>query len=200
MAIKVECGDCGKTYNVKDEMDGKKIRCKECSAVIPVRAESEDEWDDTYEDELPPPVRKSPKQKAKRRSSSDGMPSTVRISLICVGGIVAITLLTLVGYVSLLVRHPAHPPILLVVCFGVMLRLLTQVTVFVGIVNGSSSTRIPSIILAGLGVLLLGAEYMRGPQQAGQEWVVPLVVFSIFLRVGFIGCMLTPSAGDHMRQ
>ena len=34
MATNIECDECGKTYRVRDEMGEKRIRCKECSAVI----------------------------------------------------------------------------------------------------------------------------------------------------------------------
>ena len=44
MPITVSC-DCGKKYTVKDELVGKKIRCKECDAVIVVQKASVDDDD-----------------------------------------------------------------------------------------------------------------------------------------------------------
>ncbi|MBN2714193.1 MAG: hypothetical protein JXR97_17380 [Planctomycetes bacterium] len=38
MAIQTNCPGCGKQYNLKDEMAGKKIRCPECKGVIVVPA------------------------------------------------------------------------------------------------------------------------------------------------------------------
>ncbi len=34
--IEVQCPECGKTYKVKEEKAGKKVRCKQCSAVFTV--------------------------------------------------------------------------------------------------------------------------------------------------------------------
>lgn len=198
MAIKIECGDCGKTYTLKDEMEGKKIRCKECSALIVVQ--SEDDWNDEVEEEYLPPVRKSSKKKTRRRSSSDGIPVPVIVGLVCIGLMVAVSLLDLVGGVVLLVRHPAHPPQLIGMCLGILIRIAIQVTAFAGVMNGTASTRIVAIVLAVLATLMLGVQMTRVPQQVGQEFVIPLLAFSIFIRVVFIGCMLTPSAGDHMQE
>ena len=36
MAIDVNCPKCGKPYKLKDEMGGKKARCKDCGAIIEV--------------------------------------------------------------------------------------------------------------------------------------------------------------------
>ncbi len=36
MAILISCGKCGKRYSVKDELAGKKIRCKECETLVAV--------------------------------------------------------------------------------------------------------------------------------------------------------------------
>jgi hypothetical protein len=55
MAIKVKCSGCGKTYQVKDEAAGKKIRCKDCEKLIPVPkpASSDDDWMSLDEPEDP---------------------------------------------------------------------------------------------------------------------------------------------------
>lgn len=48
MAISVECAACGQTYRLKDEMAGRKIRCKACQTPIEVPlAETEEEWGET---------------------------------------------------------------------------------------------------------------------------------------------------------
>lgn len=39
MPIRVRC-TCGKEYSVKDELAGKKLRCKTCGTVVPVRSPS----------------------------------------------------------------------------------------------------------------------------------------------------------------
>lgn len=54
MAIETECPSCGKGYRVKDELDGRKIRCKQCDTPFKVKdltALEEDAWDDEYGDD-----------------------------------------------------------------------------------------------------------------------------------------------------
>jgi predicted Zn finger-like uncharacterized protein len=36
MAVEVSCPDCGRAYRLADDKAGKKVRCKNCSAVFPV--------------------------------------------------------------------------------------------------------------------------------------------------------------------
>ena len=36
MPIATSCADCGRSYTIKDELAGKKIKCKDCGAVIAV--------------------------------------------------------------------------------------------------------------------------------------------------------------------
>ena len=36
--IKVNCPECNKAYSLKDNMAGKKVRCKECNTKITVPA------------------------------------------------------------------------------------------------------------------------------------------------------------------
>ena len=200
MAIKVECGDCGKNYSVKDELVGKKIRCKECSAVIPVRAQVDDDWDEEEEEDFLPPVRKSTKKKARRRSSSDGMPPTVIIALICVGLMIALSLLSIVGLVVLFTKLISVPPQFVGMVLVGLLQVGIQLAVLMGIIHGTASTRMISIVLAVLASLVIGALLTRAPQQMNNELVVPLLLFGLFLRAVFIGCMFTPSANDHMRR
>lgn len=90
MAIDTECKKCGETYRVKDELAGKKIRCKACSTVMLVPQLDEDEWDEEVPEEELPPVRKSSK-KAKRKPSSDGMPISIMLAAICVVAMLATT-------------------------------------------------------------------------------------------------------------
>lgn len=43
MAISISCGKCGKRYSVKDELAGKKIRCKECETLVAVPTPDDDD-------------------------------------------------------------------------------------------------------------------------------------------------------------
>lgn len=82
MAIEVQCGACFRTYRVKDERAGSKIRCKECQEVIEVPYEDDigDFDEDDYVEE-PAPVRRPkkkkrssdrPKKRKPKRSQSSG--------------------------------------------------------------------------------------------------------------------------------
>lgn len=43
MAISISCGKCGKRYSVKDELAGKKFRCKACESLIAVPSRDDDD-------------------------------------------------------------------------------------------------------------------------------------------------------------
>lgn len=104
MPIKAKCRKCSKVYNVKDDLAGKKFRCKECSSPVTVPtpkvevpAEPEEDlfasddfgsFDDDYDDEFDdfvPTKRASPKKKPvvkkkkkkKRSSSGPGIGSRI---------------------------------------------------------------------------------------------------------------------------
>lgn len=86
MAIETQCPKCRKRYRVKDELAGRKIKCKQCGGPIKVevpQAVPDDEWgDEGYDEEIPaaappPPRRKkgtgkkpAKKSAGKARSSS----------------------------------------------------------------------------------------------------------------------------------
>ena len=203
MTIKVECGDCGQTYNMKDEMEGKKIRCKECSVVICVSAEDED-WDEEIEKNLQPPVRKSStnKKKAKGRSSSNGMPLFVRLGLICVGLMVVVSMIDLVGIITLFAKFPAGNSVLVGLAVWILLRIGIQLRVFFGVLDGTASTRFTSIVLAVMAALAIGAQLAAGGEllKDSPEYSKQLLFQSILLCVVLIGCMLVPSTGNHMRH
>ncbi len=73
MTIQAVCTKCGKEYRVKDDMHGKKIRCKLCQAVVLVEASSDDDFGDLP---LQPVTKKKGK---KRKMPSFQMPSGLMI-------------------------------------------------------------------------------------------------------------------------
>jgi len=89
MPIPVKCRKCGKGYQVKDAMAGKKFRCKKCEAVVAVPTpkaakeddwleDDQDDWDLDDADDLPPrPAKKKRSQKKskqkRRKSGGSGM-------------------------------------------------------------------------------------------------------------------------------
>lgn len=84
MTITVECGECGKGYKVRDEVAGKRFKCKKCAQPIRVPKEQVDSddsfldgiveaeaeapaYDDVDGEALPPAVRRKTKPKSKPR-------------------------------------------------------------------------------------------------------------------------------------
>lgn len=93
MPIQAVCSGCQKQYRVKDDMDGKKFRCKVCQTVVLVEAFPEDEFED-----LPlEPV--APKKNKKRKSTSFQLPSGLTLL-----GVLA--LLISLGFVVALITAP----------------------------------------------------------------------------------------------
>lgn len=106
MSISVKCRQCGQKYALKEELAGKRFRCKKCEAPVrvpvPREAVEEDPWEtddfadyDDYEDDFRKPaptprVKKRPKaaptkkKRSKRRSSSSS--STIGPLLAKIGG------------------------------------------------------------------------------------------------------------------
>lgn len=63
MPISVTCEECNKTYRVKDELAGKRIKCKECGAPISIPDPEAEEFVNDSDDEL---------MEAPRRQKSKG--------------------------------------------------------------------------------------------------------------------------------
>jgi hypothetical protein len=66
MPISVSCPDCDKSLKVKDELAGKKIRCPDCSGVVPIPAKKSKSDDDDFLDDMEPST-----SKRKRRPVDD---------------------------------------------------------------------------------------------------------------------------------
>lgn len=72
MAISLGCEECGKEYRVKDELAGKRIKCKECEAVITIPLSEVEEIEDD-EEPLEAPMRRPAKSsKGSKRGSRGG--------------------------------------------------------------------------------------------------------------------------------
>jgi dienelactone hydrolase len=103
MSLTVSCPGCGREYRVKDELAGKKIRCKDCDTVVVIpQADADDlgfDDDDLADAEsapaLSPPSRKksAAKKPAKKRKSSGGMSPAMKWTLgLLGGGLLVVTL------------------------------------------------------------------------------------------------------------
>lgn len=86
MPIKVSCVDCGEVFQVKDEMAGKRVKCRLCG--IPVRVPNEVS-EDPDEDELPMSRKqaksKSAAGKKKGKKSSQGDATTTLMIRVGIG-------------------------------------------------------------------------------------------------------------------
>lgn len=104
MSISVRCKKCSAKYKLKEELAGKKIRCRECQSPIRVPApvvEDEDDflnalsgaeegssaWDDMDEDPLPKPRKKKPKPKPKRKRKKQSSGNSAGIIISSILGI-----------------------------------------------------------------------------------------------------------------
>jgi hypothetical protein len=83
MPIKVSCVDCGETFSVKDELAGKRVKCRVCGVPVRVPDEASADADD---DELPV-SRKVAKSKSSagkkkgKKSAQGGLNATLMIRI-----------------------------------------------------------------------------------------------------------------------
>jgi hypothetical protein len=108
MGIQIECHQCRKQYNVRDENAGKRLKCKKCGYVIsiPAHDEFEEDWD-RMEDAASPmspshPPRRSKKMSSRRRgrrsAKSGNRSSTIYMA---VGGGLLLVIGLIVGGIFL---------------------------------------------------------------------------------------------------
>lgn len=208
MAINIECDECGRTYRIKDELAGKRIHCKECSAVIQVPlSDSDDDWEvDEAEDDGDvdhPPQRNSRRASGKPRSNAK--PVTIIVALICLGLMIGISLLNILGgFIIDPALIPGAPPgganpnaVKAGFIFGVCIKLLIQIIIFLGIMKRRRDSRIGGAILGAINLLLMAGRIAFSAVQFGE--MVELVI-GIVLRLIFIGCLMAPASGDYCRK
>ena len=200
MAIKIECGECGKEYSVKDEFAGKKIRGKVCQT--PIKVPADDEWDDEIEEvEFQPPVRKSAKKKSRRRSNPNDKPISIRIGVVCLVGIICMTLADLALCVYILADPHNPKEIAIASIIRDLFAGLIQVRVMMGILGRNASTRWTSLFIAAVVSLIIGWALASGVFSRPElEGVRKLMAFALGIRVLYIISMLFPSSGDYLNQ
>lgn len=91
MAIEITCEECFDTFAVRDQAAGKKVKCKQCGAVIVVPAKQQVHEADDDSEEAPRTVRRPASRKKGSQSGARGIPAWVWG---LVGGGVAVLLLT----------------------------------------------------------------------------------------------------------
>lgn len=78
MGISLGCEECGKEYRIKDELAGKRIKCKECGAVITIPSLEVEEIEDEDDEPLEAPLRRPAKSsKGSKRGSRGGRRSEI---------------------------------------------------------------------------------------------------------------------------
>ncbi|MEW4487299.1 hypothetical protein AB1L42_04410 [Thalassoglobus sp. JC818] len=114
MPIRATCRECGKSYNVRDELAGKKFRCKQCQKPVSVPQPAvleeeepepeEDLWGsdfgsfDDEDDYLPPPPPKKKKKKRKKRRSSGAAAGAFKTALKTIVGIISFLFMFGIGF------------------------------------------------------------------------------------------------------
>ena len=175
MPISVACGDCGKKYGVRDELAGKKFRCKECQAVVAVPSADEpdedlfagadlrkagkaspryDDEDDEAEDYDDAPPRRKKVARAKRprrRPRGDGMPVSAILAVCCQCVLLGLNSLSL--FVKLTNPAPVMTPNETGKISGILLRVAIAGVVLVGLLKRSQNSRLWSRRLSGLGIV-----------------------------------------------
>lgn len=193
MSIPVVCDECGANFQVKDELAGKKLRCKHCSAVMPVPSGGEEDWDlaADEDEELPPTVRpKKSKTRSRRSSSSSGMPAPIIIAVVCLVLMIGFTLLNMMGNAAIGAGQPNAAAIRAGAMMGDIVRLLIQIVVTVGVVRGSRGTRVPAMVLAVLFCVVIGlAGLVTASRDPNGMFILLALGFAVIVRIIFIACL-----------
>lgn len=115
MAIDVYCDDCSTTFRVRDDLAGKRIKCKRCGAALRVQS---DEVDEVEQVDEPVPSRRGKKRSPPRKEKTSGW--NVNLFLLVGGGALGVLLIMVIGLAVLLrsivpaelasaVSQPANP-------------------------------------------------------------------------------------------
>lgn len=211
MSIDVLCPTCDKSYKVKDEAAGKKLRCKACQTLIPipeaveeadpwdaVDEQSQEPWDDEEEEAAPPPVVRAGKKKpAKASRSGGGMPVTIIVAL-CINGLLIAA--NLFGMVSMLSQGGAGGR-----TGGSIARLIIEISIIRGLINRSDRIRRNSIMLDIIGLVVIAivaAVVMFGPRQGGMDKTTLMVIFVVqgALWIADMVVLMSPSAKEFCNE
>jgi hypothetical protein len=85
MTIQVKCRGCGRSYRLRDDLAGRRLKCKDCGKAMQVPAADDDQFEDEFEGLPPATRRKSPqrgtsraaKRKPRRHSQTSQIDTTV---------------------------------------------------------------------------------------------------------------------------
>ncbi|QDU43963.1 Alpha/beta hydrolase family protein [Symmachiella dynata] len=100
MAIDITCPECFQTYRVKDDLEGRRVRCQECGAGIDVEVEEE-----VIEELAPLPTKKvRPRKKATQPKSPQraAAPMSQSTKLLLGSGAIALLVMCVIGALAFL--------------------------------------------------------------------------------------------------
>ena len=219
MPISTVCADCQKAYTVKDEMAGKRFRCKECQSIVTVpdasagndeddpfsgadlqstgeairRRRRNDEDDD--EDELNPysSPKSKPAKKKKARGPSIPLIGVVVIVLQCLLTLYPILTIIIVAYERDMESRGG-------LIGGMTMRLSIAVSVLVGLIRRKQNARQWSRGLCVLGMVVGGmiagiTLAIEGPSEDAIDKLVEVCAQWV-LWLALVSCLSTESAEE----
>jgi len=98
MTINIECGECGKEYQMSDDKAGRRFRCRGCNTVVHVPddwSDQEDAYDEPYTPRRKPAAKK--KRRASKPKSSRGLIIGSSAGAVLVLGIVVVVVMSGTG-------------------------------------------------------------------------------------------------------
>lgn len=224
MPISVVCEDCDKKYNVKDELAGKKIRCKDCQSILIVpaledddpfagvdlkstgkslpkrRRRDEDDDDDDAEDydDDSRPVRRSKgvKGRSKRRSRGSGIPATAMTVLVCQVLLLLFGLLNVLGTIFSPESYTDGGTSAhnAGAVVGALFRVAITTSVLIGLIRRSQNARTWSRILSVLAGIMSTLVAFVKISQNADPFEVVLFMGLVGLYVTIVVCLSTDSA------
>lgn len=191
MTIDFHCPECQRSYRVKDEFAGRKLRCKQCQSAIEVPDIDPWEIDDDFE-EYDDPVPKKRKKRRKRKRSGNSIPVAIWIPLVLLG-----LLLLLIPFelFATLTQGRHLRAIGIVIRAGILARLI------MGLVQKGSIARVSGIILMCLFLLfaVFGFTVLE-ERHPNFEALRGAYMLSIGICVTISACLCLPSAREYCSE
>lgn len=226
MSISVACGDCHKQYNVKEEMAGKKFRCKECQTVIVVpEAEDDDPFSnldlkstgralprekevEDYDDD-DTPVRRSSnpgnsRSASRRRTRDDSMPIPAIVAIVCQCLLIGFGLLNAaaVAMQPVAQNDPSASARHTGAVIGSLFRIAISGAVLAGLLKRSNNARQWSRGLCVLAIVIVGIKvavlFSKGGEDEVLEAAILMCLIATWTTIAI--CLSTDSADEWFSQ
>ena len=212
MPITATCPKCNQEYRLKDDVAGKKFRCKACQAVVTVPEPSadpgghKDPWDDldldAFDDnpyaetgETLEAPRRRKKKTSKKRRRSGSMPISI---MLAIGGEIALICENLLLILAnLLVQDFRHVG-------GAVIRIVIEIAFIRGYILRQESARSGSIALCILAIIATAFFIALQFVTEEEPWVKIFNIIEFVLRIAvlimIIIALSTQSARDWCDQ